>query len=144
MKRIYMLLLASVLMVMMTVTAVAQDKKDDGQVGAQSVSVAMKEGALGVTYLHDGIDGLAGISGRVWNIQPGLELRGMIVSDFKTDERWYAGAMLAWRAYDKKDGLKLDLLLGFKGVDISNGFDNISFETKKPLVFGIGVSVPIK
>jgi hypothetical protein len=144
MKKAITLLLTVVLGVMLAMPAMAQGKKDNNQVGAQSVSLEMKEGWLGVTYLHDGFDGLAGISGKVWNIQPRLDLKGIVVSDFKTNEKWYAGAMLAWRAYDKPDGLKVDLSLGVKGFDISNGFDNIRFEGKHPVVFGIGLSFPLK
>lgn len=143
MKKAITLLLATVLMVMMAVVAPAQDKKE-GQVGGQSVSLEMKEGALGVTYLHDGIDGLAGISGKAWNIQPRLDLRGIVVSDFKSNDKWYAGAMLSWRAYEKKDGIKLDLMLGVKGLDITNGFDNIRFESKRPVVAGFSISFPLK
>ena len=143
MKKAITLLLAMVLGFVLAVPAFAQGKSDE-QVGGQSVSLEYKEGWLGVTYLHDGIDGLVGLSGRLWNIQPRLDLKGLVVSDFKSNEKLYAGAMVSWRAYDKKDGLKLDLSVGLKGLDLSDGFENARWEDHRPWLFGIGISVPVK
>lgn len=119
-----------------------QKKQDDG-VKAQSVILDYKEGSLGVTYINDGIDGLAGLSGRIWQVSDKLRLNGIVVSDFKSNAKYYAGALFTYRVYESKKGIKIDLGAGVKGLDISNGFNDVSFATKRPLIWSVGVSFPI-
>jgi hypothetical protein len=117
---------------------------DDGGVSGQSYALEYSEGSLGVTYLHDGFDGMAGISTRLFAAGPRLSLKGVVVSDFKTQDNWYVGTLLSWRAVDFEKGLKLDLLAGVKGLDFTRGLENLSFADERPWVFGATVSFPIQ
>lgn len=117
------------------------------QVGAQSVDIQVKEGAIGVTYLNDGIKGMAGITLKAYNFtQDGkLGLYGLVVNDWQGGgSRSYVGALFGYQVYDKPGGLKVTLFGGWKGVDISDGFGGLGFASDKPLVFGVGVSFPVK
>jgi len=128
--------------------ASAQPGKVDGQVDGKSFGIDYKPGSLGLTYLNDGVDGLAGIQFTAINGFAGsdrLSLQLVAVSDWKASNRqYYVGTTIGYRFYGNPDGLHATLYAGLKGFSFSDGFSDFSLADKNPFIFGIGVVFPLK
>lgn len=118
-------------------------RQDGDDVGAQSVSISLKDGAISVTYLHDGYNGFVGLSGRLTELAPRVYLNAIVVkptNESDSDETWL-GTVLQWRVLDST--IKIDLMGGLKGFDLSRPFDEQRIG-RDSFVFGIGISVPVR
>lgn len=124
--------------------ATVQKQKQDQGPTAQSIIFDYKEGSIGLTYINDGIDGLAGLSTKIWQGNDKLKISAIAVSDFKSNANYYVGALATYRVFESPKGIKLDIGAGFKGIDITNGFNGLAFAGKHPFIWSVGVSFPIK
>lgn len=63
------------------------------------------------------------------------------IGSYQNGTQLYLGGGLDWHVYKNKNGWSLNLMGGYKGFDVSHGFDFSS--GKGGLVYGFGISVPL-
>lgn len=118
------------------------------QVTGQSVEIKQTAAGIGVTYLHDGINGMAGMNFTALKLSPDgrLSLNALVVSDWKnSNTRYYTGAMIGYRLTPlNSTGFQANLYAGWKGVDFTNGLGGLEMVKDRPIVFGIGLVFPLK
>lgn len=123
----------------------------EAQTRSRSTSLDLASGRYSVAYLYDGEQGSAGIVFNDLGIpltSDRLKLSALYVNTTGADARSYVGTYLSYRAIESK-GFTLDLGVGLKGLDVTSllassaNASGFRFDSRQ-LVFGIGVTIPIK
>ena len=108
----------------------------------QSFVVDVKEGTIGLTYINDGIDVLAGLSARAYDFGGRFKLLGIAVSNFQSHAKYYAGGLLTYRVWGSPKGIRVDIGAGAKAFDLTRGFEHISFAKQHPWLWSVGITFP--
>lgn len=122
--------------------AKAQNPND--QVSAQSFSVSTSPSKFSATYLYDGLTSLVGITYTPKSIAPNLDLNLIAVTNASTNAQYYFGTLLTYNVPAKSGTPGINFGIGLKGIDLTKGFGDMSFATKAPLVFSVGITIPLK
>lgn len=106
---------------------------------AKSYQVTVDNTGFGLTYLNDGYNGYAGITGKLTQVAPRLAWDALLVKPVREadqDQTWF-GTALRYNAVTS-DKVSFDVLLGYKGLDLSKSFDRVSLN-KDSVVWGFSV-----
>lgn len=118
---------------------------------SRSTSFDLASGKYSVAYIHDGEQGSAGIVFNDLGIplpSDRLKLSALYVNTTGSAPRSYIGTYLSYRAIEQK-GFTLDLGVGLKGLDVTSllassaNASGFRFDSRQ-LVFGVGVTIPLK
>jgi hypothetical protein len=118
--------------------------RSSGQdVKPMSFAYDWSDSAFGITYIHDRVDSFVGVSYKAHQLNPRTRLDVIGVTDLKSNASLYVGTLLKYRLVED-NALKLDVGVGFKGLDITGSPSNWNFNTNRQFVWSVGVTIPFR